>query len=240
MLKDQILEFFELRLIARLEHSSTRELLKKMDNNSYYFPFNLYIRLFDRKSYYGGKTISWFATRQIENIHDIHDFEYLKTIIEKEDSGNEIIHNAYFALGHLTKNLMDKKIFDFLMEKLNWESIPNKQTILIALYNCQKPADYNLNPIYDIIKNGENELRANAVMCLKHSKNSISESLLLDLIPFESNKHVRNMAVTTLRDIGTLKSIETLKQELKNTRSNEYRYYLDNAIREIENRENGH
>lgn len=236
--KERIFEYFEKKLIEKMKHFSTQELLQKMKDNTYYFPYNIWHKLFDKGSFYGGKQISWFATRQVEHIKNFEDFHFLRYNIENRNFDKELVHNSYFALGHLAKNINSKEIFDYLMAKLKIESNENKVTILIALYDCEKPTDFDLSSIYDIIENGENELRPKAVMCLNKSRNSKSESILLNLIPFESNKHVRNMAVATIEDIGTQKSLEIIKRELKNTRSNDYRYYLNRAIIEIEEREN--
>ena len=227
---------FENKLKKRLAKLPIESLLIEMTNNSYFFPYNFWKKYFDKNSIESGKWISWFATRQAEKIDDKSQADILKETIENETTEKLIKRKAYFCLGHLTKNLKDKEIFEYLVNKLETETEDNQETILIALTNAIKPIDYNLNPIVNILKNGNLRMKTNATISLKHSENPNIETHLLNSFQEEKNKHLQEMIATTLRDIGTEKSLPILIEKLKIAKGNEYRYFLESAVKEIETR----
>jgi HEAT repeat protein len=211
----QIINFSENQLKKRLARLPIEKLLIEMTNNNYYFPYNIWKKLFDKNSIESGKWISWFATRQAEKIIDRKEGDRLIEIIKNTNSKKEIRRKAYFCLGHLSKNLSDKEIFDFLINKLNSESEEIQETILIALTNANKPLEYNLIPIINILKNGKIGLKTSAAIALKNSKNPEIEIELLKSFEKEKNKHLQEMIAATLRTVGTDKSIPILENKLK-------------------------
>ena len=233
-----IFNLYEKKLIENLSNSSVKNILEKMNDNNYYFPYNIWKKYFDTNSMEGGKEISWFAYREIEKINDINNFEFLKSICEDLESNKELINKSFFALGHLAKNTKNKLVFEYLMEKIKSEGEENKETILIAITNCEKPKDYNLEPIYDILKNARVGLKTSAAMCLKKSENPQTEEKLIQALTIEKNQHFQEMTASTLSDIGTEISLPILKEKLKTGKGRDYKYFLNNAIEEIEARKN--
>ncbi len=194
-----IFDFYEKRLIKKLSYSSIDVILEKTKDNSYFFPYNIWMKYFDRRTLIeGGKQISWFAYRQIEKVNNVEEFEYLQSIIDKT-SDTELINSIYFALGHLAKNTKEIAIFNFLISRLNTESEENIITILIAIKDCKKPFEYNLEPIYDIIRNSKIPLKVDAVLSLNKSINPKSEELLIETFTTAKNVHLKTMIAATLR-----------------------------------------
>lgn len=233
-----IFSFYESRLIENLSKSSVKTVLNKMNDNSYYFPYNIWKKYFDTSSIEGGQQISWFAYREIEKISDINEFAFLKKVIDNRDSNKEIVNNAYFALGHLAKNSKSKLVFEYLMEKIIIENEEEKETILIAIKDCEKPTDYNLEPIYDILKKARIGLKISATMSLKKSENPETEQKLIEALSKEKNLHFLEMTATTLGNIGTENALPILKEKLKAGNGRDYKYFFNTAIEEIEERKN--
>lgn len=231
-----IFNFYENKLIENLSKSSVKNVLEKMSDNNYYFPYNIWKKYFDKNSIEGGKQISWFAYREIEKINNINEFEFLKNICENQNSSKELINHSLFALGHLSKNTKSKSVFEYLMDKIKTENNENKETILIAVTNCEKPKDYNLEPIYDILKNARVGLKTSAAISLKKSESTESEKKLIEALSLEKNSHFQQMTASTLRDIGTEISLPILKEMLKTGKGRDYKYFFNSAIEEIERR----
>lgn len=111
---DSIFDFFEKRLIKKISNASLEVLLDKMDDNNYFFPYNLKMKYFSKNTLVeSGKQISWYAYRQVENVNRIEDFEYLQSVINDERSSSQLINHAYFALGCLAKNTKEEAIFNY-------------------------------------------------------------------------------------------------------------------------------
>tara|TARA_R110000868_G_scaffold371358_1_gene634880 strand:- start:59 stop:763 length:705 start_codon:yes stop_codon:yes gene_type:complete len=224
---------FENQLKKKLAKLPVENLLIEMTNNSYYFPYNIWKKYFDKSSIESGKWISWFATRQAEKIYDKTKFEKLTTITENINLNSEIKRKAYFCLGHLAKNLCDKQIFEYLMTKLEYETEENKETILIAITNAEKPLDFDLSPIVNVLKNGKIGMKTSAAIALKNSKNPEIESILLESFEKEKNRHLQEMIAATLRTVGSKKSIPILENKLKISKGRDYKYFLESALEEI-------
>jgi len=227
---------FENQLKKKLAKFTVEKLLIEMTNNNYYFPYNIWKKYFYKNSIDSGKWISWFATRQAEKIIDRKEGDKLIKIIENSNSKEEIRRNAYFCLGYLSKNLSDKEIFNFLTNKLNSESEEIQETILIAITNANKPLEYNLIPIINILKKGKIGLKTSAAIALKNSKNPEIEIELLNSFEKEKNKHLQKMIASTLRTVGTDKSIPILENKLKIAKGRDYKYFLESALIEIKKR----
>lgn len=227
---------FENRLKDKLAKLPIERLLVEMNNSNYFFPYNIWKKYFDKNSIESGKWISWFATRQAEKIQDLNYSDRLKKIIENEKTEKHIKSRAYFCLGHLSKNLKNKEIFEYLVNRLEIETEENQETILISITNAIKPIDYNLGPIISILKNGNLGMKTNAAISLKHSENPKIETELLSSFEYEKNKHLQEMIAATLRDIGTEKSLPILIEKIKTAKGTDYKYFLKSAIEEIEKR----
>ena len=230
-----IFDFFEKRLEKKLSKLQVQDLLVQMTNNQYYFPFNIWKSIFDRNSILGGKQISWFAKRQAENLKSIEDYEYLRKSALNSD--NKQKRQSYFCIGNLSKNLKSKEMFHFLMNRLTIEEDEDvKTTILTAVTKIEKDVDYKLDAIFDILEYGNINLKTSAAIALQNSRNQLVEDKLLESLEYEKNKQLHKMIAATLRDIGTSKSIPTLKNKLRSGKGNDYKYFIENAIMEINKR----
>ncbi len=231
----KIFDFFEKKLERKISRMNIQDLIIQMSNKEYYFPFNIWRFVFDRNSIYGGKQISWFAARQAEKINSIKDFEYLKRTILSSDNVQK--RNAYFCVGNLSKNLKNKDIFDFLMSRIKVEADEDIQTtILTSVIKIEKESDYDLQSIFDLLENGNINLKTIAATSLQNSKNQIVEDKLLTSLQNEKNKLLHQMIAATLRDIGTIKSLPFLELKLKTEKGTDYKYFIETAINEIKER----
>lgn len=233
---EKIFNIYEKKLEKELSLVSISELLEKMDDNSYYFPYNIWKKYFDRNVFELGKQISWFAYRQAEKTSNINQFEVLKEVIEKSSSNIKKVDKAYFVVGQVCRNTKSKKIFEYLMDKISVENEEHKLTILISIEDCHKPIDYNLEPIFELLRNGKMEMKTNAALALNHSMNPLTEEILIDSFVTEKNKHLQEMIASTLGDIGTEKSLPILKDKLKTAKGVDFKYFLNQAIEDIEKR----
>ncbi len=224
---------FEKKLKVKLAKMPVETLLSEMTNNNYYFPYSIWKKYFDKKSIESGKWISWFATRQAEKINDITKAKTLKAIIENENTEKEIKRKSYFCLGHLSKNIQNKELFEYLINNLKSETEQIQETILVAIRNSEKPIDYNLQPIVDILKSGKMGMKTSAATALKNSKNPEIELELLQSFQNEKNKHLQERIAATLRTVGTEKSIPILESTLKTAKGRDYKYFLESALNDI-------
>lgn len=214
------------------------DLLEQSSNEEYYFPYNIWKKLFGKNFIEGGKRISWFATRQLEKFDAINEFQDLKRVIEDKNSDEILVNRVYFSLGHLAKNTNSKEVFDYLMSRLKIESEGNVKTILISVINCLKPAYYDLNAIYDLIRDSNIQIKTDAVCALKNSENEASEHLLIERFMIEKNKNLKSSIASTLGNIGSLKFFSLLSEELKVAKGTDYKYFLKNAISKIYSKNN--
>ena len=88
----------------------------------------------------------------------------------------------------------------------------------------------------NILKYGNINLKTSAAIALQNSRNQLVEDKLLESLEYEKNKQLHKMIAATLRDLGTSKSIPTLKNKLKSGKGNDYKYFIENAIMEINKR----
>lgn len=122
------------------------------------------------------------------------------------------------------------------MRRVRVETEQNVVTILVALAKCEKPINYDLKPAYEIIKYGKMNLKTQAVMFLEGSVNPESERLLVETFINAKNTHFKGIIAATLGGIGTILSLPVLKDELKIAKGVDYRYFIQSAIEEIEER----
>ena len=128
-------------------------------------------------------------------------------------------------------------MFHFLMNRLTIEEVEDvKTTILTAVTKIEKDVDYKLDAIFDILKYGNINLKTSAAIALQNSRNQLVEDKLLESLEYEKNKQLHKVIAATLRDLGTSKSIPTLKNKLKSGKGNDYKYFIENAIMEINKR----
>ncbi len=229
---------FEKKLKEKLSKMPVENLLSEMTNNSYYFPYNIWKKYFDKKSIESGKWISWFATREAEKITDLKQVQTLKKIIENKNKNNEIRRKSFFCLGHISKNTRNKELFEYLINYLKSEPEEIQETIFASIRNAEKPIEYNLNPIIEILKNGKIGIKTSAAIALKNSENPEIELILLNSFQNEKNKHLQEMIASTLRTLGTEKSIYILEEKLKIAKGRDYKYFIKNAIEGIKERIN--
>ena len=229
---------FEEKLKEKLAKMPVEDLLSEMTNNNYYFPYNIWKKYFDKKSIESGKWISWFATRQAEKINDINQAETLKVKIENKNENIEIRRKSFFCLGHLSKNTNNKELFEYLINNLKSESEEIQETIFASIRNAEKPIEYDLSPIIEILKNGKIGMKTSAAIALKYSENPEIELILLNSFQNEKNKHLQEMIASTLRTLGTEKSLYILEKKLKIAKGRDYKYFIKSAIEGIKERIN--
>ena len=203
---------FKNRLKNKLAILPIEELLIEMTNSNYFFPYNIWKKYFDKNSIESGKWISWFATRQAEKIDDLNYSDRLKKIIENEKTEKNIRRKAYFCLGHLSKNLKNKEIFEYIVNRLEIETEENQETILISITKTDKPIDYNLEPIISILKSGKLGMKTNAAISLKHSENPKIEDIL----------EVVHLRAPFLRTVGTFSGGQQARLLLQQVRTIQY------------------
>jgi hypothetical protein len=72
---------------------------------------------------------------------------------------------------------------------------------------------------------------------LQNSEHKELEEILIQEFNI-SDQHTKCMICSTLRSTGTEKSLYILKAELKRTRSNDLKYFIESAIEKINERIN--
>ncbi len=233
----KITAFFEKKLEKRLSKLKIEELITEMCNDNYYFPYNIWKKCFDNQSIIGGKQISWFAVRQADKLNDKADFVKIKHLIETERPNDDWIRSAYTCIGRLSRNTEDKAMYDYLLDKLESETDEfTKTSILIEIKQIKKSDDYNLKPIINILQKGTIILKTEAAMALNNSSNPDVEIALLESLQKEKNKHLHSMIASTLRDIGTEKSLPVLENLMKNAKGTDYKYFIGSAIESIKDK----
>lgn len=223
-------------LIARLKKSDIKTLITEMGNNN---PIsNNIIKKQKRDKSFGSEdSPSWFAYRVSDELDDINLKPNLLNLLDDDEFFQ---YKGYIlrCLSSLCVNCKDYELFNFLMIYLknngNEEEI---STVLSRLNKLVKPQSLNIDYLIELLVDGNYQSRINALNALENSEHSELENILIQEFNI-SDQHTKSMICVTLRTTGTEKSIETLKTELKRTRSNDLKYFIESAIQDITERMN--
>lgn len=224
------------RLIARLKYSDVKTLIMEMGNNN---PIsNNIIKKQKRDQSFGSEDLpSWFAYRISDELNDINLKPELIELLENKDFFQ---YKKYVlrCLSSLCVNSQDYELFDFLISELKKTDKEEIITsVLSRLNELRKPTTLNIDYLKELLLKGTYQNRIDALNALKNSEHKDLEEILI--LKFKtSDLHTKCMICATLRSTGTTKSLETLITELKRTRSNDLKYFIQSAIEEINDREN--
>jgi hypothetical protein len=233
---DRKVEEDKKKLVTRLKSSDIRTLIIEMGNNK---PISSnIIRKQKRDKSFGSEDLpGWFAYRISDELTDTNLKPELIRLLAEDDFLNYKKH-ILRCLSSLCVNTNDFQLFDFLileLKKSGTEEIIT--TVLSRLNKLEKPGTLNIDYLKELLLNGTYQNRIDALNALQNSKHPDLEGLLLQKFN-TSDMHTKSMICATLRSTGTIKSIETLKSEYKRTRSNDFKYFIESAIIEIEQRKN--
>ena len=223
-------------LIVRLKNSDVKTLIKEMGNMN---PIsNNIIKKQKRDQSFGSEDFSsWYAYRISDELSDINLKPELIKLL-KDKVFFQYKKYVLRCLSSLCVNSKDYKLFDFLiseLKKTDEEEVIT--TVLSRLNELRKPPSLNIDYLKQLLLTGTYQNRIDALNALKNSEHKDLEEILI--LKFNtSDQHTKCMICATLRSTGTIKSLETLKAEFKRTRSKDLKYFIQNAIEEINDREN--
>ena len=223
-------------LIAKLKTSDILTLIIEMGNNN---PISKNIVKKQKRdmSFGSEDSPSWFAYRVSDELNDIKLKPELLGLLNK----NEFLQYKQYVLRCLSSlcvNCEDYELFDLLMIELkNNEDEELITTVLSRLNKLKKPKSLNIDYLKDLLLKGNYQNRIDALNALQNSEHKELEEILIQEFNI-SDQHTKCMICATLRSTGTEKSLETLKAELKRTRSNDLKYFIESAIEKINERIN--
>lgn len=224
------------RLMSKLKSSDIRTLILEMGNKE---PIsNNIIKKQNRdKSFSSEDSPSWFAYRVSDELNDKNLKSKLFELLSEQDF---LKYKQYVlrCLSSLCVNTNDFELFDFLMlelQKTNDEAIIT--TVLSRLDKLRKPSTLNIDYLKHLLLNGTYQNRIDALNALENAEHSDLEDILIKEFK-TSDQHTKGMISATLKTMGTKKCIDVLISEHKRTRSNNLKYFIENAIEGINKREN--
>lgn len=231
---DEKVEEDRKKLLERLNSSDIRSLIMEMGNNK---PFSdNVVKKQKRDSSFGSEDwASWYAYRISD---ELKDPKLIPQLIELLDETEFAKYKKYVlrCLSSLCVNTEDYELFGFLISHL--EQLGDEETIttvLSRLDKLNKPANLNIDYLKYLLKEGTYQNRIDALNALSNSQHPDLEGLLIQELK-TADKHTKGMIFATLRSTGTRKSIETLEDEFKRTRSNDLKCFIESAINEINQR----
>lgn len=153
--------------------------------------------------------------RQINNLEYI---DQLKTFIEKAKN-EDLKQNAYSILFNIYSNTRETRILKYCIDRLATEK--KEWTLYTILWNieCLKskiPSDINIDNILALTTYKKHLVRDGAIKCLKNTDNSKAEDKLIEIITTSTDQYQLTYANSTIRTIGTSKSIPYLLKLVDN------------------------
>ena len=231
---DQKVEEDTQRFIAELKQADIQTLIKEMDNND---PIsqNIVKRQKRDKSFGSTNQRSWFAYRVSDELADPNMKIELKGLLDDNDF-TKYRQYVLRCLASLCVNTTDYELFDFLMGHLKHVNEEEKvTTVLSRLNDLVKPKSLNIEYLKQLLTEGTYQNRIDALNALKNCEHDDLEDLLIREFK-TADQHTKGMICATLRSTGSFKSIEMLEQEHRRTRSNDLKYFIESAIKEINSR----
>jgi HEAT repeat protein len=181
------------------------------------------------------KTISWKALREAEKITNRDFIEQLQTFIDSEKD-KEKRDKAYFALGHIAKNVDDKNTSQFFINRLDKET--DKYVIasmLTVLAKISKPKGTDLTLLIAATKDDRWQVRQKAIQAFASCDEEIAETILIEFVDTSDDPYDLIYSNATLNKIGTPKAIPFLEKHLK-SRKRDVKFSAQSAIDEIKKR----
>lgn len=161
--------------------------------------------------YDSSKTISWKALREAEKLENVDYVPQLIKYIDKEKK-KENRREAYFILGHLTKNTNDKEGVQFLIDQIDKEKDKYIiSSLLDRISYLEKPSGTNIDPILNAVKSDKWLIRHSAIPALKRTESKNAEIALIEVLKSSTDFHDLSYANSTLSNIGTNDSIPHLQ-----------------------------
>lgn len=218
-------------LITKLKNSDAKTLIIEMGNNN---PISKnIIKKQKRDQSFGSEDFpSWFAYRISDELSNINLKPELIELLKDKDFFQ---YKKYVlrCLSSLCVNCKDYELFDFLISELKKTDEEEIITAVLSRLNeLRKPTTLNIDYLKQLLLTGTYQNRIDALNALKNSEHKDLEEILI--LKFKtSDQHTKCMICATLRSTGTIKSLETLEEEFKRTRSNDLKHFIQSAIDEI-------
>lgn len=233
--KNKKLERDKERLIAELKEGGIRHLIKQMDNDS---PFSPIVEERRKKGSYSSEdSISWYAYRISNELDNPALKTELLNLFQEEDF-QKYRRCIFCCLACLCTNISDYEIYNFLIKQIEKEEDERIViSILSRIEELVKPLSIDITVIKKLAVDGTHDIRKAALKALSNAEDKEVEDVLLSEFKV-SDKHTKGMICFSLSTVGTRKSIPVLMGAYKKTRDPFLRHAIENAISEIETREN--
>lgn len=188
-----------------------------------------------KTGYRSDETISWKALREAEKLDKPEFITQLVEIINDEKNKKNR-DRAYFALGHLAKNIKSYYATQYLIQRIEKET---DKYIISALLDriaeLDKPNGTDLKPIVKETTNKKWLVRYSAIRALKYSNDKLAEETLIETLDHSNDSGDLIYGSSTLFEVGTMKAIPHLER-LLNSRKRDVKLSAQAAIEEIHKR----
>lgn len=157
-------------------------------------------------------TASWKAYREAEKLDNESLIPEFIAFIESEKN-DEKRSKAYWVLGKITENTSNQATLQYLVNQLEKEQKNSVLgEILTGIEHIKKPAETDLNPIFNILKSDNEEIKNEAIVALSHTENPRVEPLLLEICQNENTDEYRLWrCIWILQHVGTRASLPVLE-----------------------------
>jgi len=152
------------------------------------------------------------ANDEAKQISNLEYIDQLKAFIEKAKN-EDLKQNAYSILFNIYSNTSEFKILTYCIDRLATEK--KDWTLHTILWNieCLKskiPCSINIDNILALATYKKHLVRDGALKCLKNADNPKAEDKLIEIISTSTDQYQLTYANSTIRTIGTPKSIPYL------------------------------
>ena len=222
-------------LTVKLKSSDIRTLIIAMDSNE---PISKNVLKKRNKGSYGsGDEVSWYAYKVSDELNDSNlKTKLMELLIEKDFSHYK--KYVLICLSSLCANTNDFELYDFLIQQIKQSEEENIISSVVSRFRkLKKPSTLNIDYLKNLVVNGAYQQRLNAIRTLEGAEHEELEEILIHEFKV-SDLHTKEVICANLRTTGTKKSFEVLESEYKRTRSNSLKYFIENTIKEINEREN--
>lgn len=181
------------------------------------------------------ETTAWKALREAEKLCNP---DFIAPLIEFicTEKNKKIRDKAYFALGHLAKNINSQVALNFLISSTAKETDKYiVASIFDRIAHIEKPIGTNLQPIINATKSDKWLIRHSAISALNLSLDETAEMTLTNILNSSDDPYNLIYANAVLNKIGTLKAIPYLEKQLS-SRKNDVKDSAKFAIEEIRKR----